>query len=154
MLTKNKVLTWLQEHPIATIATLSTDHTPQMAVVYTYVDKDYYCYFVTKEQTRKYYNLYKNKTISVAWFDEQGLITCEMNGEAHIVHEGEGVAVAVTYLQEAMINQKAEYWTPPVGQVEGTKYAVFRILPYQVSYTDYSSATKRNPKPKRLAFQP
>jgi nitroimidazol reductase NimA-like FMN-containing flavoprotein (pyridoxamine 5'-phosphate oxidase superfamily) len=154
MITKQTVLDWLTDHSVATISTISAENKPQTAVVYTYVDTNYHCYFVTKETTRKYENLTKNKVISIAWYDKQMLTICELTGEAYVVQAGEGVAVAITHLQEVMMEQKTEYWTPPVGQIEGAQYAVFRVVPDQINYVDYSAATKLHSKPKRLEFLP
>jgi len=154
MLTKNTVLSWLRNHPVATIATLSADNKPKMSVVYTFVDTDYQCYFVTKETTIKYQNLRKNSAISLSWCDQKNLTKCEVNGVAHLVQSGEEVVAAITHLQKIMINQKAEYWTPPVGQIEGTQYIIFRVVPSQVTYADYSAATKLDSKPQRLEFSP
>ena len=104
--------------------------------------------------TRKSINLSKNKSISVLWYDEKTLTTCEMSGEAYVVDVGEDVAVAITYLQETMTNQKNKYWTPPVGQLKGTQYIVYLIIPTEVSFVDYSSASTLEPEAQRLTFKP
>lgn len=153
-LTKHTVLTWLQNHPLASITSMSPENLPQMAAVYTYVDKKFHCYFITKVVTRKSINLSSNKTISILWYDESTLETCEYSGEAHVVTGGEDVAVAITHLQETITSQKAEYWTPPVGQLKGSQYVVFRVIPNLVSFIDYASASKFETEPERLEFYP
>jgi general stress protein 26 len=50
---KKQVLEWLQDHPLASIATVTTDGQLTMAAVYTYADEKFGCYFKTKVVARK-----------------------------------------------------------------------------------------------------
>jgi uncharacterized pyridoxamine 5'-phosphate oxidase family protein len=152
MITKNSIFSWLQKHPVATVATLSKNTKPELAVVYTYVDKDFNCYFITKESTRKYKNLRRDKAITVAWFNDLDLTMCEMTGDAFVVEDAKEVSEIIVQLEELMVNQRAEYWTPPVGQLAGSQYAVFKIKYHRVSFFDYSAATTIHPEPEKLEF--
>jgi len=152
MITKNSIFSWLQKHPVATVATLSKIDRPELAVVYTDVDEDFNCYFVTKDSTRKYANLQRDKAITVAWFNDLDLTMCEMTGDAFVVEDIQEAAKIIGRLGELMVNQKADYWTPPVGQLAGSQYAVFKIKYRRVSFFDYSNATTINPEPEKLEF--
>lgn len=154
MITTNSIFSWLQKHPVATVATVSKTNKPELAVVYTDVDKDFSCYFITKESTRKYANLQRDKTITVAWFNELDLTMCELTGDAFVVQDPAEATAALVRLEALMVNQQVTYWTPPVGQLEGSQYAIFRIIPRRVSFTDYSAATTLSPEPEKLEFVP
>lgn len=152
MITKHILLSWLQAHPAATIATLSEAGAPELAVVYTHVDEDFRCHFISKESTRKYKNISSNRTATLSWFDETTLTTCEIAGEAYVVDDNKEAALMVTHMQELVINKKTQYWTPPMGQLEGGQYVVFRVEPRAVHYVDYTEASTQNPEPERLEF--
>jgi hypothetical protein len=154
MITKSSIFSWLQQHPVATVATISKTYKPELAVVYTNVDEDFNCYFITKESTRKYENLHRDKSITLAWFNDLDLTTCEMAGDAFVVLDSAEATSALIRLEALMVNQQAEYWTPPVGQLEGSQYAIFRVIPRRVSFVDYSSATTLDPEPEKLEFIP
>jgi len=154
MVTTSSIFTWLQKHPVATVATLSKTNKPELAVVYTDVDKDFSCYFITKESTRKYANLQRDKTITLAWFNDLDLTMCEMTGDAFVIQDPKDASSVMVRLEELMVNQQAQYWTPPVGQLAGSQHAVFRIKPRRVSFTDYSAATTLNPEPEKFEFMP
>jgi len=156
-MTEQQTLNWLRQHPTATVATISKTKKPELSVVYTYVDNNFHCYFVTKESTRKHTNLSGNKDIALSWCHETNLTMCEMAGEAFLVHDGETVAYAITQLQGQLVNGQVAYWTPPVGQINNRKhdhYVVYKVIPRMVSYTDYSSAGSQNPEPRKFAFLP
>jgi|AntRauTorckE6833_2_1112554.scaffolds.fasta_scaffold15790_3 uncharacterized pyridoxamine 5'-phosphate oxidase family protein len=154
MITKSSIFSWLQQHHVATIATISKTYKPELAVVYTNVGEDFNCYFITKESTRKYKNLQRDKTITLAWFNNLDLTMCEMAGEAFVVQDLAEASAAMVQLEDLMVNQQAEYWTPPVGQLEGSQYAIFRVIPRRVSFTEYSAATTLSPEPEKLEFLP
>jgi nitroimidazol reductase NimA-like FMN-containing flavoprotein (pyridoxamine 5'-phosphate oxidase superfamily) len=154
MITENLVLNWLQNNALATIATISAEQIPQSSVVYAHVDANYCCYFVTKETTHKYQNILRNKSVSVSWCDEESLVTCEMNGEAHIVYATDTVTTVIARLHKSVVSQKSGYWIPPVGQIDGSQYVVCKIVPDKITYIDYALATIVDPAPKKLTFYP
>jgi general stress protein 26 len=154
MITKKDVLQWIHEQPVATLATVSFAGMPQLATVYTYIDEKYLCYLVTKQDTRKYENLKHSKAVSLSWFDAAELVTCEISGEAYVVHSSEEVASAIARLQELVLKQKSGYWIPPVGQMSGSDYVVLRVTPELVRYVDYSLTAELDPQPKFLEFLP
>jgi len=152
MITKNSIFSWLQKHPVATVATLSATKRPELAVVYTHVDEDFNCYFVTKESTRKYANLQREKAVTLAWFNDLDLTMCELTGDAFVVEDVKEASNIIVQLEKLMVNQQAEYWTPPVGQLAGSQYVIFRIKYRRVSFFDYSAATTIHPEPEKLEF--
>ena len=154
MITKKDVLKWIQSQPVATLATVSFAGMPQLATVYTDIDDNYYCYLVTRQDTRKYENLRHTKAVSLSWFDASRLVTCEISGEAHVVRSGKEVSAIITRLQKMILEQKSGYWIPPVGQINGGDYVVLRVIPDLVRYADYSSTAELDPQPELLEFLP
>ncbi len=154
MITEKQVFEWLQDHPLASIATLTTEGQPTMAAVYTYIDEKFNCYFVTKVVTRKSFNLSENEKIGVLWCDEENLSVCEMNGKAHELLVKEEVARVITRLLEITSYIRSAYWVPPVAQLKGSQYIVYRVDPEEINFTNYLVVQGSDQEPDKLSFNP
>lgn len=82
MATTERALKFLQEHTLATLATVSADGVPHAASIYYVVDKDLSVYCVTREETQKYQNIQQNSSVSLVVTYEESAETVQLIGRA------------------------------------------------------------------------
>lgn len=148
----DKVLEFLQTEPLATLVTMSAESRPCTATVFTYVDEDFNCYCVTKESTEKYENISRNAVVALSYYSEAKLASCEVSGNASIVHEGEDVTEAIEKLLEIMETRHGREWVPPVSQLNDTRFGIIKIVPTHLKFIDYANSPDKDAEPVRIEF--
>lgn len=150
---KERLLSFLRLNPVATFVSLSSECTPQTATVYVYVDNEFNCYCLTKASTTKYMNIESRRTVALSFFNEEELVTCEIEGIAYALTAGEDVVAAVTQLQEVIASRRSGYWVPPVSQIDGSQFVVIKVVPLHISFSNYGNAmTTEQHRPYRVSM--
>ena len=151
---RNDALNFLQEHPLGTLSTINEAHVPELAAVYFIAHKDFSCLFVTKVGTRKFKNVAAHPSASLLTYDEELLYSVEVTGEVEILHEALEVAQAIEQFQEVASARHAQYWIPPVSQLQAGQYAVCKLAPKAVHVHSYATDLESDALPRQLSFKP
>lgn len=123
--TRDDVLSFMKEHFIMEIATIS-DNRPHASVMLYVVDDDFNIYFATHESTYKAKNLVKNPAISVCIW-EHGKMLIQADGEAHLV-EDTAEQADISDKLAAATQRRDDFWPPLFRTGEGA-YVVFKMKP-------------------------
>lgn len=152
---RETALSFLENHPLCTLSTHAADGSIDTATVYFSCDSTFTLYFVTKEDTRKAHNLAANQQITATIADETVLLLAEIKGTATPLQDYDEVASAVTAIQKIVIDRKADYWVPPIAQLEDGPYIVYKITPTQVRFLqfDHLAASHAIAEPKELILR-
>lgn len=151
---RNDALNFLQEHPLGTLATTNEKGTPELAAVYFFTEKNFTCYFVTKAHTRKLKNIEIHPDASLLSYDEELLYSVEVSGEATIVRDPLEIAQAIERFQEIASARHAQYWIPPISQLQAGQYIVCKLLPSEVHIYSYATDLQSSDLPQHLSFTP
>lgn len=151
-----KTIAWnfLESHPLGTLATLGSDGQIQMAAIYFFPEKDFSCYFVTKEATRKFINAQERKVATLLSFDEDELLSVEIAGEVTLVSDTISIAAHIEKFQNLASIRKAGYWIPPIAQINAGAYVVCKLTPNMVVLNNFSEDATDKALPKQLSFDP
>jgi hypothetical protein len=117
--------------------------------VYFTIDKDFSCYFVTKEATRKFQNIHERTVASLLCGREDDLTTVELTGNAEVVMDTAQIVSIVERFQDVAMSRKSGYWVPPVSQLNAGYYVVCKFVPHTVQMNTYASDSNT---PKRFSI--
>lgn len=87
MTPKEEAKKFLQNNYLASVATLSPDGEPQVAIVLYCLDDKFNLYFATRKHTRKSVNLENNGKIGIAVGGDHSPTTAQMQGRAETSQE-------------------------------------------------------------------
>jgi len=142
---------FIEAHPLGVIATCDITTRINLSMIYVLAEPNLHCAFVTKDSTRKSSDIRKNGHATIAFFDESQAIFLEITGKAVEVTESVHKARLLGAL-ERIIAKRKQTWVPPVQQLMGSQYVFMKLLPSEISYTDYSR--KRGAQPYRFSLMP
>lgn len=133
-----KVHDFIKAHPCATLATHGTQGAINLANVFVYVDHNFFFYIVSRPEHRKHANIKNDPKVTLLFTDEAGVAQAECIGTGATVEQITSVADILPDIQSVLIEQKSQYWIPPVSQLEADGYVVIKIVPDSVVYRSYS----------------
>lgn len=143
---KEIVYHFLQQHPLTTLCTVSSEHHPRASSVYLFTDKDFTFYFLTKAKTVKYHHISDNPHIALAITDEQSYQTVQVEGIASEVTDQTERQQTLQQLADVAVQHHE--WQPPVMQLDAEHYVVMKIKPTWLRWGDF-----RQRKPDTGMFQ-
>jgi general stress protein 26 len=122
----SKILTYIDQNPIATLGTVNLDGSPHGAVVYVCADDDrHIVYFLTKNETRKYKNLTARDHVSLTIVNPDENSTLQADGRAFVADDA-GIIDKVTEKLNRVHASTLE-WLPPIAQLRAGTYVVIGI---------------------------
>lgn len=127
-------------HPLGVLSTLGESGDIETASIYFAIDDKYNCYFVTKDSTRKYKNIIDRRQATLTVFEENILMFGEVRGRAEAVDNTDEAVAKMTLLQDTIASRKAEYWVPPVSQIQTGNFLVMKLVPESVTFINYSTS--------------
>jgi len=128
-------LRFLRDHDIAVLSTIERKGSITGAVVF-YVFNDGYIYILTKDGTRKARNMMANQQTALTVYDIERLQTVQIQGLAEV--ELDPVVKQSIYERIASPYNGAGKKTPPVAKIQNGSFIVFRIVPMQFSFSDFT----------------
>ena len=132
----NKVLEFLQKHPMGILSTVGEDSTPWGAAIYYIVDEDFNFYFVTRSETFKYQNIKNNSGVALTIADPETQQTVQLSGKVSTMPVQK--YMDVFFDKFAAIRPEGDYkWAPPVDKLQAGKYVPLQIIPTKLQYADY-----------------
>lgn len=132
-----KVFEFITDNPCGNIATYGQDGRINMANVFAHIDTHFFLYIVSRPEHRKHANIQNHPPVSLLFTDKEGVAQAEYIGIAKTVEETKTVADMLPSIQKVLIEQKSEYWIPPVSQLEADGYVVIKIVPESIVYRSY-----------------
>lgn len=120
------------------IATATPKGKPQVNVMLFAVDKEFNFYFTTHKSSRKAKNLKQNNRISITvWKHKQMMVQADakvapLTKEPEINHALDLLADKAT--------MDDEFW-PPLLQIEGNDYIIYKAKPSKITALDLSKPT-------------
>ena len=151
---RNDALNFLQEHPLGTLATINSDGLPQLCATYFFTEKDFTCYFVTKNETRKCKNIIANPKSVLFSYAEDELVSVEVVGNAEVVVDAALIADIIGKFGNFVLHRKAGYWIPPISQLDAGQYVVCKLIPTDINFNGYINDLESAALPWRVSFQP
>lgn len=122
----SKILSYIDQHPIATISTINSDGSPHGAVVYACADNhNPIVYFITKQETRKYKNLQNHSSVSITIVNPADNSTLQAEGRAFTVQHPSTIDAVMKKI--ARIHTSANEWLPPIAKLRAGAYEVVGI---------------------------
>lgn len=143
---KKDVLSFLREVSIASLA-VAMDNKPMSSVILFAVDDDFTFYFATHDDSFKAQAIYKNPQVSLSIWDF-GKMLVQIDTQAQKIVDSDEVSITLDKIASSAAGLK-NFW-PPILQVEGDEYAVFKLSPDWIRILDLSDS---NIKSKRMLFQ-
>lgn len=136
--TKQEVLNFLHEHPMAVLSTISKNNRPWGAAIYYFADSNFNFYFLTKSETSKSKNI--NSTLYAA------LTVADPSSETTVQTAGIVIPViakkTVDYALKNLAAQQShgDYSrTPPIIKLHKGEWKVFKLIPTYLQYADYKA---------------
>ncbi len=135
MSNKDDTLRFLQEHTLATLATVDPSSVPHAASIYYVVDADLSIYIVTREETQKYQNIKQNSDVSMVVTDEETAETIQLVGGAQKVTDEHAISGILEKLWK--ITLEKHHWPAPVVKMNKGGLVVLKITPRELKFGDF-----------------
>lgn len=123
---KQEALDFLKQHVFAVVASINAENMPSAATVLYHVDDDMNVFFMTRRQTRKFANVRANEKVALVVGLGDGPGTVQMEGEAHLIENGQDGLDEFFANIEKRRNLKELYYGPFLA-LPGVDLAVFRV---------------------------
>ncbi len=135
-ISRQDVLDFLQKQYLMQLATANKDGVPHVSVMLFAVDEELNFYCATNSDSNKAKNILENNRVSLVVWEQQKMLV-QVLGSVEIVKEKEDLEQAYDLLGEAAASDNS-FW-PPLLQIEGRSYSVYKIQPIRLSALNLSS---------------
>lgn len=126
-----RILRFLQSHPVGTLATVDPNGDPHAAVIYYFVDDNFNVVFTTKRETRKFDNLSHHNHAMLVAYETGSQTTVQVTGVATEIQDIEEAESAFrSMLAASMATSKAG--VPPITKLYAGRYVAMRLKPVQI----------------------
>lgn len=143
--TRLAAITFLKQHPMAVLSTVSSEKQPWGAAIYYIADGDFTFYFVTKSGTHKYKNIEASLYAALTVADPKTQTTVQAVGPVTPVT----VKSTIDSVYKMMAAQRPTgnlQWLPPLLKIHAGEFIVLRLSPSYAQYANYlASQPGHNP---------
>lgn len=144
------IMNFMKSHPLVTLATKDAGGALHLAHVFVYVDEDCSLYFVSRPDHRKAENIFINPGVSILFSDQVTVEQIQYTGTAAAIDDTEDVWKPMTELHKVVSKQKTNYWVPPVSQIDGDGYVMFKVTPDKITYRKYEDSETSDDMAERI----
>lgn len=121
-----KILTYIDDNPLAIVSTLNLDGSPHGAAVYVCSDdRRHAVYFLTKTETQKYKNLIARDRVCVTIVNHSKSSTLQADGRAFVVNDANTIEMVTNKIAQAQTT--ASDWVPPIAKLRAGAYVIIRV---------------------------
>ncbi len=152
MTRKKRLLSFLQNHSVAVMASLNADRVPEVVAIYFYVDTDFALYFVTKLKTRKIKNIMRNSSVTLLIYDVSDMTSSEIRGKAEIVNDTVDFAQIIEKFENVFKLQKTLNGLPPISQIEAGDYVACKVIPHHIYFRRFGLTPEQAPVSEEFFF--
>lgn len=133
---KDKIIPFLgfQKSRLGVVSTVSEDKKPESAYVYFAFDENVNIYFVTKDASRKFKNILKNKNVAFALATENPPQTLQLEGIASVHNEAEDQK---HLFQELVGLASARHFSAPISQQPAGGLQFIKISPTWIRFGNF-----------------
>ena len=133
---KEKIISFLgfQKSRLGVISTVNEESKPESAFVYYAFDENLNIYFVTKDSSRKFKNIVKNKNVAFAMATENPPQTLQMEGVAAVHSDLENQK---HLFQELVGLASAKHFSPPISQQTRGGLQFIKITPTWMRFGNF-----------------
>lgn len=121
-----KIVSYIDSNPLATLGTVDADGSPHGAVVYVFADPEKpKLYFLTKNETKKFKNLRGRSKVSITIANRAENSTLQATGNSSVTRDSDILDMVVKKMARA--NSISSEWVPPVSKLDAGQYTVVQI---------------------------
>ncbi len=132
----DKIITFLRQHPVGVLASVSPDGDPNASAVYFSVDDDLRLTFTTKEDTQKHHNIAHHNHVMLVVYDAVTQSTVQVGGGAEEVTDAQA-AQKIYHGTLQAAKQTGPDAVPPVAKIAAGAYVAYEIKPTNIWMTEY-----------------
>lgn len=147
---QEKIVSFIQEHPLVVVGTVNANGWPYGAAVYVGVDAGLNLYFLTKSETDKSKNILENNHVSITVADEASQTTLKLRGEAGRLATPEEHEQALSAL--GAVKRGDGDWLPPLPKIHAGYYLVYKITTQYANLSVYENSNLEE-GPEVIEFQ-
>lgn len=134
--TQEKVIDFLQRHPMAVLATTSLNNEPWASPIYCTPSDQLHLYFLTKSETTKFANISQYPHVSITVANDEEQTTVQAYGIAEAMTKGQEVIDA--YNKLAYIRPPGKFnWTPPIEKLDAGEYVMMKFTPTFLQFSSF-----------------
>lgn len=134
------IATYINDHPLAVLSTISPSGTPHGSTLYAGSDPRLHVFFMTKRDTQKHENILNNPAIALTFSGEDHQTTLQLDGiasEVTIPNEG-----AEAFQVLGSIVHNSEDFRLPISKIEAGPYTVYRVEVTRAVLTEYERGNR------------
>ena len=131
-----KIRTFLQQNHLMVMATSSKVGQPHASTMLYALDESFNLYFSTRVNTQKYKNLSENPNVGIV-IGLKDELNIHIHGEVQVIQDSQEIDKALEVLAKSAVDI-GDFW-PPIIQIKGSDYAIFKLIPNWVRALDASS---------------
>lgn len=136
---KHETYTFLQEHQLGVISTISSDNKPWGAAIYYVVDEDLNIFFLTHTSSKKYQNMLHTLSVAFTVADDYKQTTVQMAGTIKELEVGEEHDAA--YQKLAHVRPPGQFaWVPPVSKMHDGDRVLLKLIPEKVRLSRFKTS--------------
>lgn len=136
-----ELLTFLHEHPVGVLSTVSPEGEPHGSVIYFAVGHDTTFAFVTKRLTAKYHHLAHNPAATLTCFDAPSQTTVNIRGNVEEVNSSfELNAIAEAIMAASLKTTDAS--APPITKIKAGDFVAFKLTPTSIYMATYDGSNR------------
>lgn len=131
--------TFLSQHTVASLSTVSKEGEPWGANVYYTVSEKFIFYFMTHVESKKCYNLKANPKVALTVVANKEQATVQLTGNATELSD-DSQELKEAFRQLAHVRSPGDLrWTPPVSKMRNGKIVVFRVVPTFLKFSKFNT---------------
>lgn len=140
---------FLNENRTAALATVDTNHDPDVATIYCVADKDLTLYFTSRVEGRKFINLVAHPIVALSFARERSLESILVRGKAERINKPE---LEQRILGSLLSDKTSGKLRPlPPMQLFDEEYtnevAIVKVVPFEITYAKFASHTGKGNLP-------
>lgn len=136
-----QLLTFLRQHPVGVISTVSPEGSPHGSVIYFAVGRDNTFAFVTKRLTEKYRHLTHDPTATLTAFDAASQTTVNIAGSAKEIGDSFELNAIAEAIMAASLKMTAAS-VPPITKIKAGDFVAFKVKPTSIYMATYNGSER------------
>lgn len=140
--THEEVFTFLGQHKLGILSTVSDKGEAWGAAIYYVVDEKFNFYFLTHMESKKYHNLTQHPQVALTIADDYEQMTVQLSGKITKVPVGDELNTA--YSKLALVHPPGQFsWVPPVSKIHDKgQTALLKLTPEALQFSSFKPETR------------
>ncbi len=126
-----RIYEFLQENPVAVLATVDNAKQPHGSVIYFHVDDNFTVTFTTKHDTKKHENLKHSPKVMLVVFEAASQTVVQISGEAEALTDKADINDVFTHALAASMRTSMA-GLPPISKLQAGNYSAYRVSPTEI----------------------